>query len=389
MFKSKLVERWKGQKGFVLITAALSTVVLIGVTGLSFDAGRLYIAKSELQAFVDAASLSAAQQLDGTSDGTTKATNAALDTRNAWNFNTQSIQSQNVRVEFSQPPVGTGYNWVQSPNPADNYTFARVQARVQAPVYFIRTLFPHDSTSVAAEAIAGQMPKTSFKDGLFPFSPYAHLFNIGNGMPCGASARRGCTDETTGLVVGNVYTLRWPANPTTGQGVSGNSNMCPGDRSAGQTIIDIANAAGGSERGYIESTSADDIRETITDDLQTVDRTVGELVTMTGGAKQTQWDALLSRISQDVNSSATNSEAYFAAPHNNRRVVACLINDGVLVGSNQYRSVQIGGFLLFPASSYGVGGNQAWCAEYLGSYVKGGKTAGAGAPGAYVVRLVQ
>ncbi|MBI3278825.1 MAG: Tad domain-containing protein [Acidobacteria bacterium] len=335
MFKSKLVERWKGQKGFVLITAALSTVVLIGVTGLSFDAGRLYIAKSELQAFVDAASLSAAQQLDGTSDGTTKATN------------------------------------------------------VQAPVYFIRTLFPHDSTSVAAEAIAGQMPKTSFKDGLFPFSPYAHLFDIGSGMPCGASARRGCTDQTTGLVVGNVYTLRWPANPTTGQGVSGNSNMCPGDRSAGQTIIDIANAAGGSERGYIESTSADDIRETITDDLQTVDRTVGELVTMTGGAKQTQWDALLSRISQDVNSSATNSEAYFAAPHNNRRVVACLINDGVLVGSNQYRSVQIGGFLLFPASSYGVGGNQAWCAEYLGSYVKGGKTAGAGAPGAYVVRLVQ
>jgi hypothetical protein len=67
-------------------------------------------------------------------------------------------------------------------------------------------------------------------------------------------------------------------------------------------------------------------------------------------------------------------------------VVAMPINRGY----PSYEVVQIGAFFLRPASSYQQGGNQEWCAEYLGAWVQGAKTKGAmDGSGAYVVRLVQ
>src|SRR5712691_9034010 len=54
------------KKGFVLVVTCIALAILLGMAGLAVDAGRLYVVKSELQAFADAAALSAALELDGT-----------------------------------------------------------------------------------------------------------------------------------------------------------------------------------------------------------------------------------------------------------------------------------------------------------------------------------
>jgi hypothetical protein len=196
----------------------------------------------------------------------------------------------------------------------------------------------------------------------------------------------------TGLIIGNEYTLRWPSNPNPGNGSGNGSNMCAGDRPnppVANQMITIANSAGASERGFIENTAASVSRETVVNDYQSVTRSVGDLVTMTGGAMQTISDALLERILQDTNQTSTTAASYYGSTHNGRRVIACIINDGQVVNGNQFRAVEIGSFLLLPPGNYGNGGNQSWCAVYLGPYCQGCKGSAAGSSGAYVVRLLQ
>jgi uncharacterized membrane protein len=56
---------------------AVSSVVMFGMLGLTIDLGRVYIVKNELQAFVDASSIAAALQLNGTTTGLAAADAAA------------------------------------------------------------------------------------------------------------------------------------------------------------------------------------------------------------------------------------------------------------------------------------------------------------------------
>jgi len=51
------------------IAVALMLLALIGIAGLTVDLARMYIARNELQAYADAASLAAVEQLDGTDLG--------------------------------------------------------------------------------------------------------------------------------------------------------------------------------------------------------------------------------------------------------------------------------------------------------------------------------
>jgi hypothetical protein len=311
--------------------------------------------------------------------------------QNRWNLGTQLVSDAAVEFSRPDPAGGVNFTWAASPNPATLYSVVRVRATVPVTLFFISALAGRNASNVGARAIGAQAPVSTFKQGLFPFSPFGHLFEIGTGTPCVGSVSNGCRDQISGLVVGNTYTLRWPSNPNPGTGGGGSSNMCAGDRTNPQVadqMITMANSAGSSERGFIENTAASVSRETVVNDYQSVTRSVGDLVTMTGGAMQTIYDALQERIIQDTNQSATNAEAYFAGPHNNRRVVACLINDGNVVNTNQFRAVEIGAFLLLPGSTYGSGGNQAWCGVYLGPFCQGCKGSGAGSSGAYVVRLL-
>ena len=150
-----------------------------------------------------------------------------------------------------------------------------------------------------------------------------------------------------GLVPGQQYTLRWASTPK----LNGN-NVCPGDNQ--QAIIDLAQAGGGSERGFIESTSASVITSTIVDDYQSVTRSIGDTVTMTGGAKQTELSSLIQRVNQDNDVTSLTFAQYMAGGQGTgRRIVGAPIN----TGSPNYQIVQIGAFFLLPASQYSNGGN--------------------------------
>src|SRR5690349_4879492 len=73
---SDQMERQHG-RGFVLIVTCVVLAIVLGLAGLGIDAGRLYVVKSEVQAFTDSASLSAAMELDGTAAGLRNARDAA------------------------------------------------------------------------------------------------------------------------------------------------------------------------------------------------------------------------------------------------------------------------------------------------------------------------
>jgi Flp pilus assembly protein TadG len=351
------------QRGYLLISIAISSVALIGVLGLTVDLGHMYIGKSEAQTFADSAAIAATLELDGTTAGITRATAAVTSNINKWNFGSKAFT--NPTVEFATSANGP---WLTTPNPAANYMFTRVTGRVTEALWFVNVVSPRSVGRVSARAVAAQLPKTSFKQGLFPFSPFAH-----NTAP-----------PDFGLVPGQLYTLRWPSNPNPSNG--GNGNVCAGDRQ--QAMVDLANSYGASERGYIEDTSAALIASTIVDDYQSITRTVGDVVTFTGGAKQSQLSSLTQRINQDSDNTSQNFSNYHG---NRRRIVAVPINNG----GHPPRIVGIGAFFLRTTGQYGNGGNQSWCAEYVGCWLEGsahkcGSTSGSGGGGgAYAVRLVQ
>jgi Flp pilus assembly protein TadG len=359
--------------GFTLLTTAVCLIALTGVVGLAIDVGRMYIAKSEVQNFTDSASLAATLELDGTWQGINRALARVSSNPNKWDFVSTAITQTNTY--FAQNESGP---WVVSPTDPAGYRLARVVAGVDVQLTFMSAfmgtkptlpvgpaafLMLQSTMTVKGDSAGGQEPKNTWSEALFPFSPYA----------------QSTTGPYFGLVPGQQYTLRWASTPK----LNGN-NVCAGDNQ--QAMIDLAQAGGGSERGFIESTSASLIRSTIVDDYQTVTRSIGDTVTMTGGAKQTQLTSLIERVNQDNDSSSLTFTQYMAGGQGTgRRIVGVPIN----TGSPNYTIVQIGAFFLLPASQYSNGGNSAFCAEFLGAWVQGARNQGAGSPGAYVARLIQ
>lgn len=362
------------ERGFTLIAMAVTIVTLIGMLALAFDLGRAYLAKNEAQAFTDSASLEATLELDGTMAGISRAQAVVASNDNRWNFGRDAFSS--TSIAFAKDTAGP---WDSTMMDASGYRYARVTANVPVPL----TFFPASSATgapgqgpagfllvassatmtVAADSRAGQEVKDSFREGLFPFSPFAH--NI--------------VGPHYGLTVGQQHTLRWASNPK-----MNGSNTCAGDRT--QAMIDLAQAGGGDERGFIEATSASLIRDTIIYDYQTVQRTIGDSVNMTGGAKQTILDALIERVAQDTDAqSATFAQYLNNGSGNGRRLIGAPIN----VGNPTYRIVQIGAFFLSRAQDYGQGGNKPFCAEYIGAWLQGGKGKAVQPAGAYVARLVR
>jgi len=344
------------QRGFVLITAGVWAAAMLGMLGLAVDVGRLYIVKSELQTFADSAALAAALELDGSAEGLERARNAVATNANRWNFATAVING--AQTEFSTSPTGP---WQSNPIPATSHRFARVSVSASVRLLFLPVVGAGSSGTVRAVAAAGQVNKTSFSEGTFPFSPFAH----------------DASDANFGFVPGYHYTLRWAANPKL------NVNVCPGDNAP--EWIAKGEDGSSSERGYIEETSSAVIRAAIIADYQTKPLSIGLALTMTGGAKQTQREALQERVRQDSDSvSATYAEYAAGRRGNGRRLVLVPINDGppnnILVGFAL--------FFLLREEEYVKGGNHPFCAEYVGPYVQGSRTKGAGQAGAYVVRLV-
>src|SRR5690242_13233470 len=109
------------ERGYILIATTFSMAFLLGVLGLALDIGRMYIAKNEAQSYVDSASIAAAQQLDGTMAGITRANSAASGDTGKWRFDTTPFSSVTVAYGTSV----TGPFTTSPPNPPTITTMCR------------------------------------------------------------------------------------------------------------------------------------------------------------------------------------------------------------------------------------------------------------------------
>jgi Flp pilus assembly protein TadG len=164
-FRAKFRSR---QHGAVAIIVAISLVVLIGILGLVLDLGRLYVAKTDLQNAADAAALSGAKQLDGTSEGICcdpdSAVGMAIETAslNSFYSNTgkDEVTISENDIEFADTKDG---EWVDVDDAmADpvNKFFIRVNtASGNLSTWFIHVIpGTANTTSTNSVAVAGSFP---------------------------------------------------------------------------------------------------------------------------------------------------------------------------------------------------------------------------------------
>jgi Flp pilus assembly protein TadG len=347
-------------RGFVLITVAICSLMLFGACGLVVDLGRMYVVRNELQIFADTAALAATLRLNGETGGITRARSEITTMRqsNYWHVATKPFTdaSTTVTVAFGRSVTGGAPDvWTETPpEPPANYSFTRVTVRVPVPVYFM-PLFTHsNSANVATSAIAGQLG-SSDPSGMFPFTPVAHSR----------------TPPSFGLTAGLQYTLKWASSPK-----SNGTNVCNGDQS--QTWIDLASSRGADNRGFFGSQSAaSELYAQVANDRPVDFFPLGSHIVLSGGAKSTVSSALVWRINSDPDPTSTTFNQYRDRGRY-RRVVTVPLTDPA--ASNEV--VGFGRFFLLPAAHYsGAGGNDPWCAEYIGPGAPEGSDSKAASPG--------
>ena len=143
----------KNQRGFVLIVMSACMFLLLAVIGLAFDLGRVYITRNEAQVFVDAASLAAAQQMDGTAAGLDRARAAVQRLPNRWNLGTEAFRG--VQVEFGPDSE----HWDTVLKDAAALHFVRISAPDNhVAIVFLRAVGGPESFTVPARAVAATNP---------------------------------------------------------------------------------------------------------------------------------------------------------------------------------------------------------------------------------------
>jgi len=387
-------------RGFVLVTAALTMVMTLGVLGLALDLGRMYVARNELQAFVDAATIAAAFELNGSNGGLDHARDAVSSYRslNRWNFN--NTQPESVTTEFATTGAGP---WDPAPASAVGVQFVRVRARASVSLYFMpgfsATAPPSTPAAMLlnigrthqlwAAAMAGQDLITSFRNNLLPYSPDA--------IDVAAA--------DFGLTRGGMHTFRWPPPGQRAQ----TKNYCDADEAAAYMSNDPA------QRGFIDigdngvsgSGGSAFIRQAIISNVQSRELEMGDILEGRPGNRGTESDALRERVSQDTDTTsqtyaqylARMNDATFTGPRGNgRRFVVVPINNplnnAVLGFGGFFLHGDIcapGGDSLLGSPGGGGGANVVTCcAEYVGPALVPGRRAGSGGgAGAYQVRLFQ
>jgi len=348
--------RWQ-RRGYILVSLTVSLVFLLSMAGLAIDIGRMYVARSEGQSFVDSAALAAVTKLDGTSYGITAAQNAVTNDPKQWGFGLKSFSG--VTTTFATSVSGP---WVANPSPASNYYFAQVSTTVNLPMYLVRVV-AGSTANVGASATAGRYQLTTLVNGgEFPFSPYTRA----------TSPSPDSLTDPYGFATGMQYTLRWGA---------------PGTRTTCGTDAKNTLPSNGKIRGYCcVSDSAASLRQAIVGGT-TDPETVGQPVSMDGGAKNTELSAIAMRVEEDTDITSSTYAQYLSSGNGNgERVVVVPVNGG----GPQYITVGFAGFFLLDNNAYtGLGGNDSACAEYIGAWVKGMPKPQPGGSGAYHVKLYQ
>lgn len=365
-FRHKNWIRRHREDGFVILATAISIFILFGMLGLAVDLGRLFILKSEAQAFADTAAIDGVRMLNGKTSGIEAAKTAILGSKNRINFNTSSVPENLTTVEFAKSAVGP---WeTDLIGSAAGYAFIRVTVKPQMKLLLISAIQNSSTASVSGQAVAAQAAKTFPKGGYMPFTPY--------------SLTSGDATGNFGMSPGQEYAFIWPGNAKKQDVCAGNQVNWPA-----YDFSDNSQAQG-SERGYFEFNSASEIADAIMGGKQTSPLAIGDVVPMSNGRKQSTNKILEDRaaLDTDLTSYAANGSGSAPAYHGNgMRLVTMPINSGAQT-SPANKVVGFGAFLL--PLSYPNGGNKTWCAIYMGSSVGGGATSAYLGAGAYEVRLV-
>jgi len=141
------------QRGFVLIAMSATMLLLLGMIGMAFDVGRIYIAHNEAQVFADSAALTAAARLDGTPAGVSRAREAVAHLPMRWNLGTQPFTG--VIIEFSSD----GSKWDRDPKDFSQLTQVRVSAPANGvDIVFLRAVGAPKSITVPAASVAATNP---------------------------------------------------------------------------------------------------------------------------------------------------------------------------------------------------------------------------------------
>jgi Flp pilus assembly protein TadG len=410
------ISRRKNQHGMVLMTMAICAIAMIGVMGLAVDLGHIFIVKNETQAYVDAAAIAAALQMDGTTAGITRANTAATGLSAHWNFDSATLGTPTV--EFST--ASSGATWYTAANVttalAPTILYARVTKTVAPNVYFVPMVMPSPvyTQNVQSQAIAGQVDfsaSTSVVAGLGPFTGIAAC--SGSVSACEGSA------PNFGLTVGNEYDIQWPQYNSHRNGCPATPSACfvrppcTGDVNldtnggSGDPMQEVVQNWGSSINGYWGSNSTSQLNSYILDTQQLGALAIGTDITpdLASGNKQGTAKILDDRVNQDtINydpSTATTPSAKLTAydansSRNGRRMMPVPM---VYPNSTGSQVVGYGMFLLESdqssaggSSGYYAGGtgNDPYCAIYAGAWIIGATNGGVGSTsGGGRVRLVQ
>jgi Flp pilus assembly protein TadG len=353
------IRRKHGERGFSLPLIGVCVVVMVGMLGLAFDTGRMFILKNELQTFADASALAAVSQLDGSQTGVqganTTATNGPLGTTkpNGYNFDSTAIST--VTATYATSFAGTYDSYATASSPSTNsYNFIKVVASANLPLSFLPALPGIASAlTLSASATAGQQQASSVTSGgLEPFMPDAH---------------NAADTKNFGFTPGVEYTLKWGnGNSTTCAGDQGWSDPASNKSPSAHGFVDLGQGHGNSSlRGVIVFGGYPNANSTPSSVYAGMD-----LGSVPGNRGASIFSALAERSNQDTDQSSTTYAQYLSsATGNGRRIITVAVADPSTWaggGANAHATVVgFGNFLLDPGST--ISGNSGpICGTYVG-----------------------
>ncbi len=334
--------------------------------GLALDVGHAFIAKNEVQIYTDSAAIGAALRLDGTTTGVNNAVaevtlTTAPAKANHWDFSTRNFSS--VTPQFGATRNGPWLSAAAAAAAPAGLGFVNVTAVVPLSLYILPMVVTSTTMNVNAVSIAGQVPATPAP---FPFTPMAHnktdLINFG-------------------FTVGAQYTMRWGAGFN--GGCAGDAGIDPVTGLAWNTTAKARGSGSADFRGfYGATTNSQIIRAEIVDDYAITVYKTGDLINLTGGAKNTEGPSVDARTQQDSDQLSGDFASYTG---NGRRIIDMPISDP----HDSNRVLGYRAFLILPVGNYGSGGGSDYCAIYLGSSNEGSSKIAAVPGGSFKTRLVQ
>ncbi|MEP6962454.1 MAG: pilus assembly protein TadG-related protein [Acidobacteriota bacterium] len=365
------------ERGFGLIFMAVTIVILLGMLGLAFDFGRMFIVKAELQSYADAAAMASIYHMDGSQQGVqqanTIATSGPFGTHDPPGYYFDSRPVSTVTTAFATTVNGTYDAYTTASFTATNhYSFVKVTASATVPVLFVPAIQGVPTTmTLTASAVAGQHALSTVNyGGISPFMPDAHTVS---------------DHVNFGFIPGGQYTLKWGNSSSNGNGKG------KGSTSAGTTCTnDIGwdNPNPSSQHGFVDlgqGNGNSSLRDSIDyggyPNANSSPSSLSTGMTLDGvpGNRGTSlFDAMLRRVDQDTDhTSATYSQYVSGESGNGRRIITVPVGDPATWSGNGNGSSQVVGFANFFLATTYSGSTGSLCAYYIGPASLNGGGSGA------------